>query len=58
MDSTAEIAIYREALEKIVQCSQFLKSNPNCLYILQVAEGALKKTTKAPKVAKKAIYCK
>jgi len=33
--------IYKEALEEIVRRSQVLKTNPNCLYILRVAEGAL-----------------
>lgn len=54
----AELALYRGVLEEIVACSQVLKSNPNCRYILTLAEGALKKTMKAQKVAKTAIICK
>lgn len=54
----SDLGIYRAALEEIVQCSRVLATNPNCLYILKVAEGALKKTMKAQKVAKTAIICK
>jgi len=35
--------IYREALEEIERRSEVLKTNPNCLYIMRVAQDALKR---------------
>lgn len=57
-DLPSDLAAIRKVLEEIIQCSRPLQTNPNCLYILKLTEGALKKTMKAQKVAKTAIICK
>lgn len=45
-DYKAEAGIYRAALLEIIKSSQVLKTNPNCLYILRVAENAIQEADK------------